>query len=249
MPRITETKKRLANVSAILKKFRNAVLKDAYLGETNFQQLGDIAELRLGKMLDQNKNKGTLQPYLRNLNVRWFGFDLNNLLEMRFEENEDERFNLIKGDLVVCEGGEPGRCAIWESNFPIKYQKALHRVRSKNGLLTKYVMYYLKYLSQIGELDQFFTGTGIKHLTGESLKAMPIPFPALTGQQKIVNRIEKLFTLADTLEEKYQSIMSRVNKVEQAVLAKAFRGELVEADPDDELAEILSKRILKEKGN
>ena len=76
-------------------------------------RIGTIADTVLGKMLDASKNKGRLQPYLRNINVRWGDFSLDNLLLMRFEENEKTRYSVTKGDLIVCEGGEPGRCAVW----------------------------------------------------------------------------------------------------------------------------------------
>ena len=80
--------------------------------------MGEVClESILGKMLDKKKNKGGLKPYLRNINVRWGKFTFDNLLEMRFEESEYVRFGLEDGDLVICEGGEPGRCALWRKEF------------------------------------------------------------------------------------------------------------------------------------
>lgn len=82
-------------------------------------------------MLDNEKNKGELKPYLRNINVRWGNFNLDNLLEMRFEETEYIRFGLKDGDLVICEGGEPGRCAVWRKELgqDMQIQKALGIVK------------------------------------------------------------------------------------------------------------------------
>ena len=94
------------------------------------RRLNDVADLCLGKMLDEKKNRGEPLPYLANLNVRWGEFDLGNLREMRFEDHEKERYGLKFGDIVMCEGGEPGRCAIWKDNMPgMMIQKALHRIR------------------------------------------------------------------------------------------------------------------------
>src|SRR5262245_59632400 len=110
--------------------------------------LGTIAsEMCLGKMLDKEKNRGELQPYLRNVNVRWFTFDLADLKEMRFEDGEAERYQLKSGDLVVCEGGEPGRAAIWKDQAgSIKIQKALHRIRFDPAEYDpSFAMYYLYY--------------------------------------------------------------------------------------------------------
>ena len=92
-------------------------------------KLGDVTDSCLGKMLDQAKNKGEYQPYLANVDVRWGSFNLDNLSEMRFEDDEQERYGLKYGDLVICEGGEPGRCAIWKEQLPnMKIQKALQDV-------------------------------------------------------------------------------------------------------------------------
>ena len=81
-------------------------------------KLGEITESCLGKMLDSAKNRGEYQPYLANLNVRWGSFDTENLSMMRFEEEEEERYGIRYGDLIICEGGEPGRCAIWKEQLP-----------------------------------------------------------------------------------------------------------------------------------
>lgn len=78
------------------------------------RKLDEIADFHLGKMLDQKKNRGEPLPYLANVNVRWGEFELSDLRLMRFEASELERFSLEYGDIVMCEGGEPGRCAIWK---------------------------------------------------------------------------------------------------------------------------------------
>ena len=72
------------------------------------RRISEIAQHSLGKMLDKAKNKGEPKPYLRNSNVRWFSFDLSDLLEMRFLPEESDRYTAVKGDLLICEGGYPG---------------------------------------------------------------------------------------------------------------------------------------------
>ena len=105
-------------------------------------KLGDITESCLGKMLDAEKNKGEYEPYLANINVRWGEFDLDNLSQMRFEEKEQERYGIRYGDLIMCEGGEPARCAIWRDEIPnMKIQKALHRIRPKDCVDVEYLYY------------------------------------------------------------------------------------------------------------
>lgn len=146
-------------------------------------KIGDISDSCLGKMLDKNKNKGEFQPYLSNKAVRWGDFDLSNLSEMRFEPHEEERYGIRNGDLIVCEGGEPGRCAIWRSEVPImKIQKALHRVRVNLGFNNEFLYYRLLLAGRNGELEKYFIGSTIKHLTGVNLKKIEFDFPSYEMQ-------------------------------------------------------------------
>ena len=151
-------------------------------------KLNEVAELCLGKMLDKNKNKGELHPYLGNIHVRWGSFDLDNLPEMRFENHEHERYGLKYGDLVVCEGGEPGRCALWKDQVPnMKIQKALHRVRPHACLDSRYLLYWFLEAGQRTYFDQFFTGATIKHLPGEKLAMVEVDVPPLPIQNHIAD--------------------------------------------------------------
>ena len=148
--------------------------------------LGAVADLCLGKMLDQNKNRGLPLPYLANLNVRWGKFALDDLRTMRFEAHEMERYGLKFGDIVMCEGGEPGRCAIWKDQIPgMMIQKALHRIRPKALLDFRFLFYNLLHIGQSKEFDQYFTGATIKHLPGEKLAKVEVDLPPLPVQQRI----------------------------------------------------------------
>tara|TARA_Y100000310_G_scaffold8407_1_gene8975 strand:+ start:813 stop:2240 length:1428 start_codon:yes stop_codon:yes gene_type:complete len=156
-------------------------------------RLGEYIDSCLGKMLDKNKNKGELYPYLGNSNVRWGSFDLDDLAHMKFEKHEHERYGIEYGDLIVCEGGEPGRCAIWEDDLPdMKIQKALHRVRTKDGLDSEFLYYWFLHSGRSGLLDAFFTGTTIKHLTGKALKQLPIKIPPLQLQHQVARVLRPL---------------------------------------------------------
>lgn len=149
-------------------------------------KLGEISEMCLGKMLDKVKNKGELHPYLSNIDVRWGSFDLSELREMRFEEREHERYGLKDGDLVVCEGGEPGRCAIWKGQVPnMKIQKALHRVRITKNHSNTFIYYRMLLAGRTGGLAKHFIGSTIKHLTGDRLREVEFAVPSLELQQKI----------------------------------------------------------------
>ena len=149
-------------------------------------KLGDYIESCLGKMLDAKKNKGIFQPYLGNSNVRWGHFEFTDLAQMRFESHEEARYGIQNGDLIVCEGGEPGRCAIWRDELPnMKIQKALHRIRPKNGLDIYYLYYWFLMAGRNGWLEPYFTGTTIKHLTGKALTELKVPLPPIIIQREI----------------------------------------------------------------
>ena len=145
-----------------------------------------VADFCLGKMLDQKKNKGELLPYLANVNVRWGSFNLDDLREMRFEHHELDRYGLKSGDIVMCEGGEPGRCALWKGQKPgMMIQKALHRIRPHNCLLSEFLFYYLLYIGRTGHLAPLFTGATIKHLPREKLAKVEVMVPPLGVQHRI----------------------------------------------------------------
>lgn len=155
----------------------------------NRVKLGEVADTCLGKMLDAKKNKGTLHPYLANVNVRWGSFDLDGLQEMPFEDGEAERYGLKSGDLVMCEGGEPGRCALWtDASTDMRFQKALHRIRAHKDVLDiRYLYYWFLYAGKRSMLDRYFTQTTIKHLVGEDLRTVELDLPDLERQKEIAD--------------------------------------------------------------
>lgn len=183
--------------------------------------LGDVADTCLGKMLDQRKNKGEFQPYLANINVRWGGFDLENLPQMCFAENEEERYGLRYGDILVCEGGEPGRCAIWKEELPnMKFQKALHRVRVHEDEVDCYWLFYRFLLARArGEFDQYFSGTTtIKHMPGDKLVKIRLDLPELSTQK----RIGEILSAYDALIETNQHQIKLLEEAAQRLYKEWF---------------------------
>lgn len=170
-------------------------------GTWKWVKLGEIADLCLGKMLDKAKNQGNLHPYLRNVNVRWGFFDFEDILKMRFKDDEEERYSVKYGDLVVCEGGEPGRCAVWaDVSQTFRIQKALHRVRFIGDVDSFYAYRVFEYYASNGYFAKRFTGETIKHLPGEVLKNIAFPLPPIAEQKRIVVRINELLAICDGLK-------------------------------------------------
>lgn len=139
-------------------------------------------------MLDREKNKGNLRPYLANINVRWGYFDFENLREMRFEDRELSKYGLEYGDIVMCEGGEPGRCAIWKNEVPgTVIQKALHRIRPHSTIDHRYLYYIFLNYGKTGQFAPLFTGSTINHLPQDKLALLELNVPPLGTQHRIAD--------------------------------------------------------------
>ena len=155
----------------------------------------DIASSRLGKMLDAKQQTGKCSyPYLANFNVQWFRFNIENLNQMDFDEDDRTEFELKDGDLLVCEGGEIGRCAVWHNEIqPCFFQKALHRVRCNRQIIhPDYLAWWFKYNC---DYDGFAAIAGAKatiaHLPGVKLKQLHVAVPPLELQEQFAAFVEQ----------------------------------------------------------
>ena len=161
----------------------------------------DVANTLLGKTLDRSKNTGTPKDYLCAINVLWGKFDFTTHKQFLLEKNEYERYAVMKGDLMVCEGGDVGRCAIWEDDSKeIYYQNALHRIRCKEGVFNYYILYLLWYYKLNGTIDYLCKGVTIKHFTQAVMNKLDILLPPFEEQHRIVIKIEELFAQLDKIE-------------------------------------------------
>ena len=206
-------------------------------------RLEDISYAVLGKMLDKSKNKGVNHPYLRNINVRWFEFDVSDLLEMPFEMQEADRYSIKHGDLVICEGGEPGRCAVWDKTEPIMFQKALHRVRFFGEINSHFISNIIYLYCLNGFITTFFTGSGIKHLTGESLANIPIPMPPIKEQQRILKSVNSFDIIIQQITDNKKLLSNTIILIKSKIIDLAMQGKLVPQDPADESAADMLRRV------
>ncbi|MGW7353579.1 restriction endonuclease subunit S [Streptomyces sp. NPDC054784] len=187
-------------------------------------ELGDVADTSLGKMLDKKRSSGVyMRPYLRNVNVQWGEIRTGDMLDMDIHPDEVERFTAVKGDLLVCEGGEFGRCAIWGGNDPVAFQKALHRVRCLPALDTRFLRHYLEFAVKSGKLDRFTTGSTIKHLPQQRLREVGVPIPPLAEQHRIVEALEEQLSRLDVASLSVEQGLGKMQGFLHAVIDKELR--------------------------
>ena len=160
--------------------------------------LGELFNHNTGKALNSSNTEGTMRDYLTTSNVYWNTFDFSVVKKMLFKDNELEKCSVTKGDLLVCEGGDIGRAAIWNLNYDICIQNHIHRLRPKVNLCVPfyyYTLYYLKVKNMIGG-----KGIGLLGLSSNALHKIHCPLPPLSEQHRIVTKIEELFAQLDKIE-------------------------------------------------
>ncbi|MEV4103696.1 restriction endonuclease subunit S [Nonomuraea sp. NPDC049649] len=190
--------------------------------------LGEIAETMLGKMLDRKEYTGEhAVPYLRNVNVQWGQIDLDDVLTMDIHPDQRDIYELRQDDLLICEGGEVGRCAVWRSpSGYMAFQKALHRVRPYGGIDSIYLRYLLEHLSSSGQLARFTTGSTIKHLPQEQLRKIPVPMAPLGEQRRIVEVLESCLSRLDAGAAVLDRLALRTSSLVQSATHLGVCGEL-----------------------
>lgn len=125
---------------------------------------------------------------------------MTTIKEFLIEDSEFERYAVKRGDLLVCEGGDVGRSAIWEYDNEIYYQNALHRIRFKANVSAYYFLYALMYLKSIGVIDKACKGVTIKHFTQNVMNSLLFFLPPIAEQQRIVAKIDELFNIIDDIK-------------------------------------------------
>jgi type I restriction enzyme S subunit len=192
--------------------------------------IAGIADTQLGKMLDAAKNKGRLVRYLRNTNVRWGEFDLSDLQEMRVAPDELNHFAVRDGDIFVCEGGEPGRAAVWRNgDQELIFQKALHRLRVLDGMQPDYLAQYVRFAAVQHEFSNLLTGTTIKHLPQVALQRMSVAVPPAAEQRRIVAKLDVLTASLARARDELDRVPILALHFRTQTVRSAYRGELTVA--------------------
>jgi len=156
--------------------------------------VGREFEVQLGKMLSTVAKTGRYsKPYLNNKAVQWERVDTRELQLMDFTPSEQAKFSLLPGDLLVCEGGEVGRTAMWQGELRDCYfQKAVHRLRPTRGYEPRLMLRYMRFAAICGRFTEFTSQTSIAHLTQEKLSILPLPLPPASEQRQLASMFDGL---------------------------------------------------------
>ena len=212
-------------------------------------RLGELFQHNTGKALNAANCTGQLKQYITTSNLYWDRFELDNLKEMYFSESEIEKCTVIKGDLLVCEGGDIGRASIWSYDYPMCIQNYIHRLRAYVPLCTRFFYYLFDLYKHIGWIGG--KGIGIQGLSSNAIHSLLFPLPPLAEQHRIVETIDKLQPYTDAYAD-VESTLDTLNttfpeRLKKSILQEAVQGKLVPQDSSDEPAEALLERIRAEK--
>ncbi len=235
----------------LLKEKRQALITHAVtkgldpkvkMKESGVEWIGEIPEhwavcklsyrysVELGKMLDEKRITGEHPvPYLRNKDVQWGEINTADLPVMDISPDEIERYTIKNGDLLVCEGGDVGRAAIWRgNNNVIGYQKALHRLRgvSSDKDSVEFYEYVLGAAKRNGVFEESDAKSTISHLPAEKFREYRFAFPPLTEQAEIVTSLNRDTGLIDLLTEKTQRSIDLLKERRAAFITAAVTGQI-----------------------
>ena len=265
LTRVDAVNTRLARVAPLLKRFRQSVLAAATSGRLTEdwreiretapwtdKRIEDVAKVFLGRQRSPVNHEGPfMRRYVRAANVTWSGWDLSDVKEMNFDADDFERYRLQKNDILLNEGSgsadEVGKPAIWNEEIPdCCFQNTLICVRPET-VDAKFMFLVLLHAALTKRFVDSTRGVNIHHIGKQNMARFPVAVPNADEQTEIVRRVETLFAFADRLEARLAQAQTAATRLTPALLAKAFRGELVPQDPNDEPAAELLRRLQAER--
>ncbi|WP_229002625.1 restriction endonuclease subunit S [Xanthomonas oryzae] len=179
---------------------------------------GDIAQHNSGKTLDKGRNSGVPRDYITTSNLYWGRFDLSGVRQMLIEEKDLARCTAVVNDLLICEGGEAGRAAVWDQEREICFQNHVHRARFFEGVKPHYVQRLFERLNFSGEIAEYRKGVGISNMSSKSLASISVPLPPVAEQHRIVAKVDELMALCDRLDARQADAGSAHAQLVQALL-------------------------------
>lgn len=257
--RIARARAELDRVPVLAERLRINVLRVAFgRGEAELpdgwqmKRIDEIGDVQLGRQRSPKDHQGPhMRPYVRSANITWKGWDLSDVKEMNFSPSEFTTFELRPGDVLLNEGSgsakEVGKPAIWTGEIEgACFQNTLLRVRPVD-YSPELLRHAFLYLALSGQFIANTKGVNIIHIGKAGLAKTMLPVPALDGQESLLATFDAVFARADRLEAEASRARALIDRLEAAILARAFRGELVPQDPADEPASVLLERIRAER--
>ena len=209
-------------------------------------RLGEIYYHTTGKALKKSNEKGSFKKYITTSNLYWDTFDFSKVRYMYFTDEELDKCTIKKGDLVVCNGGDVGRAAIWNYDHDICYQNHVSRMRPKiNGVENRFFLYVLMFYKEQNLLSG--KGIGISSLSASDLLSAIVPLPPTNQQRLIVSEMQKIFYQINLLAQNKADLQTAVKQAKSKILDLAIRGKLVPQDPADEPASVMLEKLRAEK--
>ena len=268
LARVDAAKARLDKIPPLLKRLRQAILAAATSGglteewrgheedERNgipgswaLRKIGEVGRVQLGRQRSPKFHSGeNMRPYLRVQNVYEDRIDLEDVMEMDFPGEDFERYRLHNGDILLNEGQSPeflGRPAMYRAELEgVCFTNTLIRFQAGEGVKPEFALLVFRHHMHSGRYRaEGNITTNIAHLGAGRFADVEFPLPPIEEQNEIIRLTTELFAIADRIEAQYRAARTRVDRLTQSLLVKAFRGELVPQDPNDEPAAALLERI------
>lgn len=265
LARVNACNDHLDAIPGILKRLRKAILRYAITGELSREwrdiqpeqipawdvvRIKDVGRVQLGRQRAPKFHAGkNMRPYLRVQNVFEARLDLSDVMEMDFPPEDVERYQLHPGDILLNEGQSPeylGRPAMYKGELPgACFTNTLIRFQAGPSVLPEFALMVFRHHMHSGRyIQEGKITTNLAHLGAGRFADVEFPLPSLGEQREIVRKAEALFSVADRIEARYTAMRAHAQRLAPQVLAKAFRGELVEQDPQDEPASVLLQRLV-----
>lgn len=258
--KLDEVKENVQNVINGFENRKSAILHKAFNGELTAKwreenhidrelweskSIADLFTHTTGKALKKDNKEGILHKYITTSNLYWGMFDFTEVRKMYFTDREIDKCTAKKGDLLICNGGDVGRAAIWDYDYDICLQNHISKLRKKqDNLEVRFFFYYFMLSKLKGNINS--KGIGISSLSAKDLLAMSVKLPTLQEQIEIVRILDNILLKQQQAKEKAEDVLEKIELIKKSILARAFRGELGTNDPDEESSLELLKMVLSE---
>ena len=217
-------------------------------GNWKWVYFGEIFSHNTGKALNASDKEGKLLTYITTSNMYWDHFELENLKEMYFMDDEIEKCTIRKGDLLICEGGDIGRSAIWSFPYEMRIQNHIHKLRPYLKTVSSVFYYYVMWLYKAMNMING-QGIGLQGFSSKRVHSLVVPLPPVSEQERIVERIDTIFEILDKIDALQEQYASNQEALKSKLIDAAIQGKLTEQLAEDGIAEDLYAKIQEEKSN